>query len=302
MLRATIKAMRPHQWAKNTLIFGPLLFSLNLFHLWPVLRSFFGFIIFSMLAGSVYILNDTVDVEKDRLHPKKKHRPIASGQLPLNVAKKLWPTIGLLSLLAAYILNPWFGLVATVYLVNNIGYSFRLKRVPYIDVLIIASGFLLRVLGGILLIDVAISRWILPCTFLLALFLALGKRRHELSAHGEEQATKQRDVLQYYDLKRVNLFLGIVASLTVLAYCGYTLDPSTLNKFKTPYLIYTIPFIVFAIVRFQQLIERGAMSESPTQELLRDVPSLLNVILYVIVVVYILYYQPGKELFRSINL
>ncbi|HAA57971.1 MAG TPA: decaprenyl-phosphate phosphoribosyltransferase [Myxococcales bacterium] len=301
MLIALIRTMRPHQWAKNTLIFGPLLFGQKLLDVSAVTRSSLGFVLFCFLASSIYILNDVVDVEKDKLHPKKKHRPIPSGKLPLSFARKIWPFFAIGAVVGGFFLSPYFALICLCYLVMNIGYSFRLKRVPYLDIMIIASGFLLRALAGILILDVAISRWILPCTFLLALYLALGKRRHELSAHGE-RATKQRDVLAYYDIEKTDLFLGIIASLTVLAYCGYTLDPETLRKFKTPFLIYTIPFIVFAILRFLQLIQRGVKTESPTQELLRDIPSLLNVVLWVVAVIYIIYFQPGHELLKASGL
>lgn len=294
MLIAILKSMRPHQWAKNTLIFGPLLFALKLTDPHAICMSFIAFLCFCMLSGSVYVLNDLVDVEEDREHPHKRFRPIASGAFPEKIAWKFWPTMALVALGIMATLSWTSAGIAAIYFVINLGYSFKLKKVPYIDVALIASGFLLRVLIGITVINVYISRWILPCTFLLALYLALGKRRHELATYGSETIT--RSVLKHYNIKKLDLALGIIASLTVLAYCGYTLDPETLKKFKTPYLIYTIPMIVFAIVRFHQLMEKKGDTESPTQELLRDIPSLLNVLLWVAVVIYILYTQPGSGL------
>ncbi len=294
MLSAILKSMRPHQWAKNLLIFAPLLFALKLKDMDAVLSSGLAFLCFCMLSGSVYILNDLVDVTGDRMHPHKKHRPIASGKFPEEIAWKFWPISALLAIGLMATQSWWAALIAGGYFVMNLGYSFRLKHVAYIDVVIIATGFLLRVLIGVMVIHVDISRWLLPCTFTLALYLALGKRRHELATFGEETVT--RSVLKYYALPQLDISLGIAASLTVLSYCAYTLDPTTLKKFHTPYLIYTIPMIVFAIVRFHQLMEKHGKTESPTQELLRDTPSILNVILWIVAVIYILYTQPGSTL------
>jgi 4-hydroxybenzoate polyprenyltransferase len=300
MIKPLLRTMRPHQWAKNLLVFAPLLFSENLTDPQAVLLSTGAFALFCLLASSVYILNDVVDVDKDREHPHKRHRPIAAGELPVKVATKVWPGIVLFALVCAFFLsggNLWFVFVCALYFGLNIAYSFKLKRIPYLDVMLIANGFLLRVLSGILILNLDISRWILPCTFLLALYMALGKRRHELSTH-YERATKQREVLELYDLKQLDVLMALISSLTVLSYCGYTLDPLTLKKFGTPYLIYTTPFAVFGIVRFQQLMERGAHTESPTQETLRDIPSLLNALFYCGAVIYIIYTKPGKGILK----
>ncbi len=297
MIIALIRTMRPHQWAKNLLLFAPLLFAKKLFQWESFLSISLGFILFCLLAGSVYILNDLLDFEKDRQHPKKRHRPIASGELSKEIARKTWIFLAIFALLASFALDLLFGVIALSYLLLNLAYSFRLKKIAYLDVLIVATGFLLRVLGGIEILHVSISTWILPCTFLLSLYLALGKRRHELSAHGEK-ALSQREVMKHYDIERTNLLLSIVAGLTVLAYCGYIIDPMTLKKFHTPYLIFTLPFVAFGIVRFLQLIEKGASTESPTQELLKDIPSLVNVVLWVAAVIYIIYFQPGKSLLQ----
>ncbi|MEM1008087.1 MAG: decaprenyl-phosphate phosphoribosyltransferase [Myxococcota bacterium] len=294
MLKALILAMRPAQWVKNFFVFAPLIFSQQLFETSSALRAVCAFFLFSFLSGSIYMLNDLEDVEKDRLHPHKKHRPIASGALPISVARLAWPILSVGVLLLGFWLSPWFALIALIYALFNVAYSFKLKHIAYLDVLIIANGFLLRLLAGAAAIQVEVSRWLVSCGFLFALYLALGKRRHELSTHGE-QAGKQRAVLKHYNVEQLDLLLGVVASLTVLAYCGYTLDSSTLKRFQTPYLIYTIPFIVFGITRFLQLIERGARTESPTQELLRDLPSILNGIFWVIVVVLILYTGLGQN-------
>lgn len=293
MVKELIKSMRPHQWAKNLLIFGPLLFALKLWHLPSVLSSLVVFVAFCVLSGSIYILNDLIDLEQDRLHPHKCHRPIASGRLPPQIARRIWPILVIVAIMITLIISWTSALIAISYFGLNLAYTLRIKHLPYLDVLTIATGFLLRVMIGTTAIQVEISRWLLPCTFALALYLALGKRRHELSIYGNQGT---RPVLSRYNIKQLDLALGIVASLTVLAYCGYTLDPSTIRKFHTPYLTYTIPMIVFGIVRFLQLMERGVHTESPTQELLKDIPSLFNVILWVLAVIYILYFRPGSDL------
>lgn len=292
---AILRVMRPHQWVKNFFVFAPLLFSQRLLDTASSLRSFAAFGLFCFLSGAIYIFNDLQDIEKDRLHPHKKFRPLASGDLSEAWASKAWPFLMLATLSCATLLGWPFVATLATYGLLNIAYSLRLKHVPYLDVLIVASGFLLRVLAGAFALRVQISSWIVFCGFLLALYLALGKRRHEISAQ-KEKATDTRTVLGKYRAEQLDLALGIVASLTILAYCGYTLDPSTLRRFQTPDLIYTIPLIVFGIIRFLQLIQRGAQSESPTQELLRDPPILISVFLWVACVIYILYLRPPSPL------
>jgi 4-hydroxybenzoate polyprenyltransferase len=286
MIGPLLRSLRPHQWAKNVLIFAPLVFGKRLLDTGSIGRALIAFLLFCMITGSIYILNDLIDVEQDREHPQKSHRPIASGAFPEATAWKTWPLLALLSIGIASAFSWQFGLVTLGYFVLNLGYCFRFKNMPYLDVLSISTGFVLRVLGGALVIQVPISRWILPCTFLLALYLALGKRRHELNTHRDKST---RSVLSYYRLEHLDLALATTSSFAILGYCGYTIDPLTVQNFGTKNLIYTVPFVVFAIVRFLQLVGRGAQMESPTQEILRDIPSILNVVLWAAVAVYIIY-------------
>lgn len=292
MLKPFFRSIRPHQWAKNVLIFAPLLFGKKLLEVDAILRSSVAFVLFCAITGSIYILNDLVDIKQDQEHPQKRHRPIASGAFPEAIAWKTWPLMALFSIGTATYFSWQFGLVTLSYFILNLGYCFRLKRVPYLDVLSISTGFVLRVLGGALVLQVAISKWILPCTFLLALYLALGKRRHERAAH---EGKSTRSVLSWYRISHLDIALATISSLTVLSYCGYTLDPTTRQNFGTDELIYTVPFVVFAIIRFLQLVGRGVQMESPTQELLRDIPSIVNVVLWVVVVVYIIYFRAGTS-------
>ncbi len=295
------KLIRPPQWVKNTFIFAPLIFAQKLYDYNSLLKAILAFAAFCALSSSIYILNDLRDIELDKKHPYKKNRPLASGKFPASLARTIWPIMATLSLaILLLFLNFQSFLIGVGYLVLNISYSLYLKRLPYIDVMSISLGFVLRVLVGVTAIEVEISYWLLPCTFALSLYLALGKRRHELAAYTQDKNKKTRPVLDFYDLQKLDFALAVTSALTVLAYCGYTLDPQTLKKFQTPYLIYTIPMIVFGIVRFLQLVERRPHSESPTQELLRDIPSIINVMIWVGAVIFILYYQPGKNLL-SIN-
>ena len=287
-----LRTMRPKQWAKNVFLFAPLVFAQRMFVVHDLLRSLAGFAVFCLLASCVYIVNDIADVEKDRQHPRKRRRPIASGSLSPTMARNVALALVPACLIGALLLDPIFAALSAAYFVLNLGYSWKLKHIAYADVLSIASGFLLRVLAGSAVIPVEISKWLVPCTFLLALFLALGKRKHELVAHGSA-AANQRSVLAHYKPSHLNLALGVVASATVMGYCGYVIDPTTVSKFHSHSLVYTIPFMVFGIVRFQQIIERGARAESPTEEILKDPPFVINFFLWGGAVTYVIYFA-GK--------
>jgi 4-hydroxybenzoate polyprenyltransferase len=246
--------------------------------------------VFCLLAGAVYTINDLVDVAADRIHPIKRDRPIASGRVPESVARALAVTLVLVSFLAGYLLSPALALVAFVYFAENLAYSFRLKRIAFLDVSLIALGFVLRVLAGGIATDVHVSSYMLACTALLALFLGFGKRRHEL---GLEHAGKGRQALEAYTSSSLNVALAVTGTATALTYVAYTLDPVTRTFFNSNLLWLTAPFTIFGIARFLQLVSgragRGLRAESPTQEMLRDVPFVLNLVLWVAVVVAIVY-------------
>jgi 4-hydroxybenzoate polyprenyltransferase len=303
-LKGLIKTIRPHQWVKNVFVLAPMVFHKDLFVSTPVGptlnlivtgRALAAAFVFCLAAGAVYTINDLVDVEADRVHPVKRYRPIASGVVPLPLAKAMAAGLVLVSMGGAYALSPWLALVAGVYLIENLAYSFKLKKVAFLDVTLLAFGFVLRVIAGGIATDVHVSMYMFACTALLALFLGFGKRRHELAS---EHAGKQRAALQAYTPASLNWALGITGTATVAAYVAYTLDPVTKAFFNTSYLWLTTPFTILALVRFLLLVNgkvgRGLKAESPTQEMLRDVPMVLNVVIWVIVVFALVYQlRPG---------
>jgi 4-hydroxybenzoate polyprenyltransferase len=299
VIRGLLKTLRPHQWVKNLFVLAPMFFHKDLFlataqgpalNLAVTGRALAAAAVFCLLAGAVYTINDLVDVEADRVHPIKRNRPIASGQVPERTARLMAGVLVAVSLVAAYSRGPALALVALVYFAENLAYSFKLKHVAFLDVSLIALGFVLRVLAGGIAADVHVSGYMLACTALLALFLGFGKRRHELAL---ENAGRQRAALESYTPLSLNVALAVTGTATAVTYLAYTLDPDTRAAFNSSYLWLTAPFVVVGIGRFLFLVSgragRGLKAESPTQEMLRDVPFVLNLVLWVVVVVAIVY-------------
>ncbi len=282
-----IKTIRPHQWVKNLFVMAPIVFAKNVFQAQSLSRALTAFGVFCLLSGAVYTLNDILDVEADRVHPKKRNRPIASGRVPISLARGFLAVLVLVafSLSALLFRLPFLG-VATAYFVLNVAYSLKLKRIPFIDVMCIAAGFVLRVMGGGFAIDVRVSWYMFACTALLALFLGFGKRRHEISA---EHAGKQRKSLESYSAGGLNAALAITGTATVAVYILYTLDPDTRAFFRSDQLWMTTPSVLIGIWRFVQIVRGNPKSESPTQEMLRDGLFVLNLLAWAIVVVVIVY-------------
>ncbi|HTB75401.1 MAG TPA: UbiA prenyltransferase family protein [Polyangiaceae bacterium] len=298
-LSALVKTLRPHQWVKNIFVLAPVVFHKDVFlhtEVGPALnltvtgRAVAATGIFCLLAGAVYTINDLVDVEADRIHPIKRERPIASGRVSEGAARAMAIALVVASIGLAYWLAPALALVALVYFGENLAYSFKLKKVAFLDVGLIAFGFVLRVLGGGIATDVHVSGYMLACTALLALFLGFGKRRHELAL---ENAGKQRAALEAYTGRSLTVALAATGSATALTYVAYTLDPVTRASFHSNYLWLTAPFVAFGILRFLLLVSgkagRGLRAESPTQEMVRDVPFVLNVVIWAIVIMAIVY-------------
>jgi decaprenyl-phosphate phosphoribosyltransferase len=298
-LGALVKTLRPHQWVKNVFVLAPMFFHKDVFlrtALGPALnltvtaRAAAATGVFCLLAGAVYTINDLVDVEADRIHPIKRNRPIASGLVSEPMARAMAIALVVASIGLAYWLAPALALVAVVYFAENLAYSFKLKKVAFLDVGLIAFGFVLRVLAGGIATDVHVSGYMLACTALLALFLGFGKRRHELAL---ENAGKQRAALEAYTARSLTIALAATGTATALTYVAYTLDPTTRAAFNSNYLWLTAPFVAFGILRFLLLVSgragRGLRAESPTQEMLRDVPFVLNLVVYAIVVMAIVY-------------
>ncbi len=299
-LRGLIKTIRPHQWVKNVFVLAPMFFRKNVFvttaagepalNLSVTGRALLATVVFCLLAGAIYTINDLADVEADRVHPVKRDRPIASGEVPEGLAKAMATALVVVSVALAFSLDWRVGLVAVIYFVKDIAYTFKLKQIAFLDVALIASGFVLRVLAGGFATDVHVSGYMIACTALLALFLGFGKRRHELEG---DSAVKQRAALEAYSKPSLNAALAVTGLATALTYIAYTLDATTREFFHTGWLWLTTPFMVIGLGRFLMLVSgragRGRRAESPTQEMLRDVPFMLNVVGWVVIVIAIIY-------------
>ena len=278
--------MRPHQWVKNLFVLAPVVFAKHLTHPSIIKSALGAFGVFCLLAGAIYTLNDIIDVDADRVHPVKRHRPIASGAVPLPAARALLVLLLIVALAGASLGPPNFIAVAVGYLVLQTAYSLKLKKYAYIDVSCIATGFVLRVLAGGFAIKTPVSGYMLACTALLALFLGFGKRRHELLG---ADATKQRKALESYSPRALLWALALTGMASVGAYLAYTLDHTTQAFFRSEWLWLTAIHPLYGVIRFLQLVRSRPRAESPTQEMLRDTPFVLNVVIWVIEVVVILY-------------
>jgi 4-hydroxybenzoate polyprenyltransferase len=258
-----------------------------------LLSAVICFVVFIALSGAVYLVNDLLDVVEDRRHPLKRLRPIAAEEFPVYAARALAIALAVAALGLSFALSPAVSVVVGSYLAVNLLYSAWLKRVPFLDVLCIALGFVLRVVAGGFAIGVELSTWLFICTFLLAVFLGLGKRRHELALAGNNGAKNHtRAVLARYTTHQLNIALDIAAVLTVSAYTLYTVAEDTIQKFGTHRLAVTTPFIVFGLLRYLRLIERRE-DDSPTEQILKDWPFLTTVVLWVAAIVVLLYGPPG---------
>jgi 4-hydroxybenzoate polyprenyltransferase len=285
--RALLISMRPKQWMKNVLIFTALVFDEKLFDLGAFLATCAGFILFSLISSSVYLLNDITDLEADRQHPKKKKRPIASGDLKVSTARWAVALLLLVSIPLAYLLSPSFCLILLIYLVLNLGYSRWLKHVVIIDVFVLASFYVIRVVAGLTLIDVTrFSPWLYVVTTLLALYIGLGKRRAELTLLSDG-AQSHRKVLDGYSLPLLDQYITIISATTVVAYSLYTFSAPNLPSNNA--MMLTIPFAIYGILRYLYLVQTKQGGGAPEEELLSDRPLQVTILLWGLVVVLILY-------------
>ena len=284
---AFIQSLRPRQWAKNSFLFAALVFDRKLTY-WPAAeRSLWGFVLFCLLSGAVYLLNDIVDRKADLQHPKKRHRPIPSGRLPLPVAWAGALLLPLVTLPTAFWVERKFGLIALTYYITMLAYSFVLKHIPLIDVFTIAGGFVLRVAGGAALVHVErFSPWLYVVTVMLALFIGFGKRRAEIAllAH---QAQTHRRVLEGYTLTFLDRLITITSTATVMAYSLYTFSAPNLPKNHA--MMLTIPFVLYGIFRYMYLVYVENQGGAPEEALFQDRPLLATVVLWGLTVVLIFY-------------
>ena len=283
-------SLRPRQWTKNLLVFAALVFAEKLFDVAAVVAAVEAFVIFCALSGVVYLINDVADRDTDRRHPLKRCRPIAAGALSARTALWAAALLGAAALAAAFALNVRFGLVAIGYLGLLGLYSGPLKHIVIIDALTIAVGFVLRAAAGAAAIDVLISHWLFVCTILLALLIALAKRRHELVMLADD-ATSHRPILGDYSPYLLDQMIAVVSASTLIAYVFYTISPETSEKFGTPLLGLTIPFPLYGIFRYLYLVHQREGGGSPADLLLTDRPLLACVALWLAAVVLIIY-QP----------
>jgi 4-hydroxybenzoate polyprenyltransferase len=288
MLKALIKTMRPRQWTKNGFIFFGLIFDKQLFLPEPFFRTVLGFSLFCLISSAVYLFNDIADVEADRNHPVKKFRPIASGKLPVRVAGSVALLITAFTIPLGYLLSPGFALILATYLIINLLYSRWLKHMAVLDVLILSSGFVLRVAAGITLIAPVerFSPWLYVITVLFSLYIALGKRRAELSLLAQE-ASAHRKVFEGYTLPLLDQYITIISSTTIVAYSLYTFSAPNLPQNHT--MMLTIPFVVYGILRYLQLIQTGHAAGAPDEVALKDRPLQVTVLLWGLTVLAIFY-------------
>ena len=292
-MSAFLESLRPKQWTKNLLVFAGVVFSQHATDPALLLRAAAGFVAFSLLAGTVYMVNDLKDAEADRQHPKKRTRPIASGRLSPGAA---WAAVPFLLAAAAAIaawLGPGFAWVLAAYFVSNLAYSFGLKHHVILDVFLIAAGFVLRAVAGVELLqpvapETQLSPWLLVCTFFGALFLAVSKRRRELASAGTV-AAGQRAVLAEYTPELLDHMLTIAAASTLMSYALYSIWPATVAKFGTEALVVTVPVVAYGVFRYLHLVRVSEMSEDPSLVLLTDRPIQLTVLVYVALSLWILY-------------
>ena len=267
--------MRPHQWLKNVFLFAGIIFSRNFFNVGLFINVFEGFILFCLAASSIYIFNDVMDVKNDRLHPEKRNRPLAAGHLGIPTALSTAMVLAGLSTAGAFLLNRSFALILLCYLGLNLFYSLKLKHVVILDVMCIASGFVLRILAGTMLAGVEPSDWLIICTITLSLFLGFSKRRHEIALIGNN-AEMHRSVLTQYSIPFLDQMIAVATASTVMAYALYTVSAETIARFGTRNLIFTIPFVLYGIYRYLYLMHAKNGGGNPTKTILRDWPLIIN--------------------------
>lgn len=278
-----LRTLRPNQWTKNLVVAAAFFFALGDRYQGFQWRSAFPVIpavlLFCLVSSGVYVLNDILDRNQDSNHPRKRHRPIASGAIPVPSAARLSALLLAAGLGGAWLLSPPFAAVVGTYLVLQLLYTIWLKHIALIDVMVIAAGFVLRAIAGAVVLQVQISPWLLLCAFLLALFLALCKRRQEKVVHAQT-AAEHRPTLEQYDRALLDQLITMVGAAVIVSYAIYTLWPSTVDKFDTQKLGFTVPFVVFGIFRYLDLVYRHAQGERPEKVLLTDIPLLVDLALY----------------------
>ena len=289
-MKPYFRLLRPSQWIKNTFVFAPLVFSKHLFDPLYFLTALKGFVAFCFVSSAVYIVNDLFDIDEDRAHPIKRNRPLASGAIEPPTARIAAVLLIAAAALVSLGLSQNFYLILLIYFGLQFLYSLIFKKIAILDVFIIASGFMLRVLAGALVIDVLVSHWIILCTMFLSLFLAMAKRRGELVLFQKSEASSERRVLEQYDVAFLDSTMMITASGMAISYALYTVAERTVNVFGTEYLIFTTIFVLFGIFRYLFLVMRKNMGENSVVIILKDMPMFINLCLWFLSCVLIIYH------------
>lgn len=285
------RALRVYQWSKNLLVFAALVFAQQLLYPEQVLRSLIAFAAFCAASSTMYLFNDIVDVENDRIHPEKRMRPIASGRLSLKVAWGIAGGLALVAALLAVALGPRFAAFLGGYVVLTASYTLGLKKVAIVDVLIVAVGFVIRAMAGAVALHVAFSNWLVVCTLFAALFLGISKRRHEIHLLNKE-AFSHREVLGHYTVAYLDSLNLIVAGATLITYTIYTCSPEVVDRLHTDKLYLTLPFVVYGLFRYLYLVHQGLDGGDPSSTLFRDRAVLIAVVLWALSCVGIIYLKP----------
>ncbi len=266
-MQSILKLLRPHQYIKNLFVFAPLFFTFT-FTFEQIIDCIVVFILFSLIASSIYILNDYMDIEEDRQHPTKRYRPLASGKISKNSTKVLFFSLSIPSLIVSYFINIELFLILSIYFILNIAYSFGLKHITIIDIFIIASGFVLRLFAGASVIDNQLSMWIIIMTFLLALFLAIAKRREDVLLASEGKETRKN--IDGYNLEFVNAVMVFMAGVIVVAYVLYTVSDDVIERLNSTNLYLTAFFVILGVMRYMQITFVEGNSGNPTKVVLKD--------------------------------
>jgi 4-hydroxybenzoate polyprenyltransferase len=292
-LMGLFRTMRPKQWTKNVIIYAGLVFDGQLFILNAFARVTLSFALLCLAASTVYIINDLVDIERDKLHPKKKFRPLPSGQLPVPLAISAAILLPIFAIVIAWLYSPVFSVILFIYIVINILYSFRLKHVVLVDVMTITAGYVLRVAGGAVVITVVkFSPWLYAVIALLALFLAITKRRQELLALGPS-AGETRPIFKEYNLALLDEMLRTVSTSTLVAYILYTIESPSILLANTKLALITVPFVLYGLFRYMYLIYVKGEGSAPDEVLLKDHPLQLAILLWGVSFIIVLYGIPS---------
>lgn len=289
MLKNYLRLIRIPQWIKNTFLFVPLLFSLNLFEFNFLIKTFAGFFIFCFTSSIVYIINDMNDIEADRAHPVKRNRPLAAGKVSQKNAYTVIAILALPVLISLMFFNLKFAILLLTYFLLNLFYSISFKHIVILDIFSIAAGFMIRVISGAFIINVEISYWLILTTMFISLFIAAMKRHSELRLLIQNQNTSTRKVLNEYSTILTRQIGTVTASAVIICYALYTVSQRTIKVFGNENLIFTTPFVVFGIFRYMYLVYNNEEGENTTQILIRDIPMIVTVLFYIFTSVVIVY-------------